>query len=152
MYIWSTEDNVIDHVAEKLIGRSYKTCILPRNYINDYYLFKTGTPDLVDPDFFDIYGNGYVLLLISRKLTESETYIISFICTLLKRATNCFRLYIISDEGMSNGELYYEMVNADGIHPRIIYNGNYNECIFDECAEKIVNDICDLDMYHHNLS
>ena len=134
-------------VSKRFVQKAFKVCILPDSYFKDYYLFKTGSPDLASTDFFEVVGNGYVLLILSRKLTDKEESYIESVVGYFKHYTKTCRLYITSKEAMDNGKLYYEIQNYDGIQTRMVFQGEMAERNDDECAETIVKEITDLDEY-----
>lgn len=151
MYIWSTDDTFANLVSSKLIDKSYKVCILPKTYLRDYYWLKTGSADLLSSDFHDVKGNGYVLLLITRELNEQEIHHIDFDASYFKLATNYCRPYILSKEAAKHRDLYEDLVNLDGIRPKIIFSGDSNSRDNEQCAEDIINDIIALDKYQHSV-
>ena len=148
MYIWSTDSSVESIVAEKLVKNAFKVEMLSDRYLRDYYLYKTGSPDLVSPDFHDVVGNGYVMLIISRELTEKEKFYIDQVASRFRQYTNNCCLYITSKESMSNYELYDDLRNADGIQPRIVCKDSLSKRNELECADKIIADIIALDNYN----
>ena len=147
MYIWSTDNIMAELVSKRFVQKAFKVCILPDSYFKEYFLFKTGSPDLVSKNFFEVVGNGYVLIILSRKLTDKEESYIESVVGYFKRFTKTCRLYITSKEAMDNGKLYYEIQNYDGIQPRIVFQGDMAERNDDECADIIVKDIADLDLF-----
>lgn len=100
MYIWSTDTIMAELVSKRFVQKAFKVCILPDSYFKDYYLFKTGSPDLASTDFFEVVGNGYVLLILSRKLTDKEESYIESVVGYFKHYTKTCRLYITSKEAM----------------------------------------------------
>lgn len=146
IYIWSTDEAMEKMVAIRLVKKAFKVECLPYAYLNDYYLFKSGSPYLVKDGFHDIVGNGYVTIIISRKLTEKEALYLNLVAPLFNLHTNRCLLYVISQESMTNHELYYDLQNGDGIQPRIIYQGPPTKRNDSECADKIVTDLTQLDL------
>lgn len=47
IYIWSTDDKINEFVAKNFIDKAYRVELLYNNYLKEYYLYKTGSPDLV---------------------------------------------------------------------------------------------------------
>lgn len=150
VYVWSTDDKMKKIVAEKLVKKTYKVELLDTKYLRDYYLYKIEKSDLVSDDFHDVMGTGYVAFIISNKLSELEEFYIDRTASLFRQYTNYSFIYITSKEAMANGELYYDLRNADGIQPRIISQLPLIEINYSECADKIVADIIALDNYQHN--
>lgn len=151
MYIWSTDSSVERLVAEKLVKKAFKVEVLSSTYLKEYYLYKTGSPDLVNPDFHDVVGNGYVILIVSRKLTEKEEFYIDQVASRFRQYTHNCCLYITSKESLSNYELYNDLRNLDGIQPRIICKNPLTERDESECANQIVEDIIALDNYNFHF-
>lgn len=151
VYLWSTDERLEQMVKERLVRKSFRTEVLQDDFFRDYYLFKTGSPDLVGESFSDVISNGYVLIIISRKLTEKEELYIELTAGYFRRYTNSCRIYTVSKESMHNGGLYYELRNADGIQPQIIFKGTLQERNDVECADKIVNDVVKMDNYNFQL-
>lgn len=147
IFIWSTDNVMAELISNRFKQRAFKVCMLPDFYFKEYYYFKTGSPDLVSNDFFEVSGNGYVLLIISRKLTEKESMYMDLTAGYFRRYTNSCKLYITSKEAMENGELYYEIQNGDGIRPQVVFQGEIADRNNEECADIIVKDITDLDLY-----
>lgn len=151
LYIWSTDDTFAQMTAEKFIAKSFKVCILPDRFLDDYYYNHYGSPDLVSSGYVDPSKHGYFVLLISRQLSEKETNRINFIASLLKTALHYFRIFIINEEAMKNGELYYDLVNGDGIRPVIIFDRETGNCDYNSAVEAIMDNIAKIDR-HHNYS
>ena len=151
IYIWSTDDKINEFVAKNFIDKAYRVELLYNNYLKEYYLYKTGSPDLVSDDFHEVIGNGYVLLIISRELSAKENFYIDQVASRFRLYTNNCCLYITSKESMANYDLYNDLRNADGIQPRIVCPEALADRNDMECANKIVADLVALDNYHYQM-
>ena len=151
IYIWSTDDKINEIVVKKFIDKAYRVELLSDNYLKEYYLYKTGSPDLVCEDFHEIKGNGYVLLIISRELSKKETFYIDQLASRVRQHTHNCCLYITSKESMANYDLYSDLRNADGIQPRIVCHETLAERDDIECANNIVADLVALDRFYHQI-
>ena len=140
VYIWST-DSLINHiVADELMKKSFRVSLLSMDFFQNVSLQQKLT-------------DAYVLLLISRELTESEVDAIEI------RAKQICRYIcpiVISKEAFANRELYNELKNADGIETKIfllqapienspILSFDTNE----QRAQAIVKYFMELDCYVH---
>ncbi len=141
VYIWSTETSFNQMVAHELMKKSFRVILLPM----DYYQNNTHEQRITD---------GYVLMFISRKLTEQETNAIN-----LKAKTSYEYTYpiAISEDAFANRELFRELQNGDGIKSKIyLLNSDIiNEAILsfdsnEERAVAIVKDFVWLDDYLNN--
>jgi hypothetical protein len=152
IYVWSTDDRINDVVVKKFVDKAYKVELLPDYYLRDYFLYKTGSADLVHAGFHDVMTNGYVLLLISRELSAMETYYIDMAASYFRRYTNNCCLYLTAKESWANSELYYELRNGDGIRPRVVCEHTLANRDITEVADKIVTDLMALDNANYNYS
>lgn len=103
VYLWSTETTFNQKVAHELMKKSFRVSLLPLDFYQNY------TSKLHKKD-------GYVLMLISRKLTEQETDAISIYA---KAACSYTYPVVISEDAFANWELYKELQNLDGIKTSI---------------------------------
>ena len=141
VYIWSTDSSFNHIVAYELMKKSFRVSLLPMDFYQNY----TSNQQITD---------GYVLLLISRKLTDKETASISIWA---KQACQYTYPVVISEDAFANWELYRELQNLDGIKTRA-YLLNYdkaNEVIISfksdtERANALVNHFVELDSRNNN--
>ena len=150
VYIWSTSDEIAENTTEKLVRKAFKVGILPSTYLNDYLDFKRG---FQVKDFQEIDVNAYVAIIIDQELSAPQMRIIDS-CSDYFRASDgaSFLFYVVSNNdeerrrlNKQNEELFREMLQGNGIHPRYITNQNS-----DLQAEAICGDIIELDRFHHN--
>jgi hypothetical protein len=124
-YIWSTSDEIADHLSKRLIGKSFKVGILPSIYLYDYLDFKRG---IKVKDFKEIDNNAYIVAVIDRELSKNEMQVIDS-CSDWFRADDgdTFLLYVASDSEedrsdllKKNMEFLKEMYQGNGIRARYI--------------------------------
>lgn len=99
VYIWSTDTSFNHIVAYELMKKSFRVTLLPM----DFYQKYTQKQQLTE---------GYCLLLISRKLTDTESNAISVYA---KNACDYTYPVVISEDAFANRELFRELQNLDGI-------------------------------------
>ncbi len=139
VYIWSTETSFNQEVAMELAKKSFRVSLLPVDFFQ-----KDASVNHI--------SDGYVLLLISRPLSEIEKDEISV------RATH-FSDYIypiaISKEAYANWALFAELQNLNGIHTKsylldddLDTNSNTNSKT--DRARSIVEDFISLDSFVKN--
>ena len=142
VYIWSTETKFNQLVALELIKRSFRVSFLPM----DYYEKHSSGQHITD---------GYVLILISRKLTKQESDAIS-----LSAKTICEYTYpiVLTKEAFENYDLYRELQNLDGIQTRsyLLNSDENNEAVQsfksdEERAIAVVNHFIEIDSIVNNL-
>jgi hypothetical protein len=142
VYIWSTEALLCQMVAQELMKKAFRVSLLPMNFYQHY------TPKRQITD-------GYVLMLISRKLTDQETDAVS-----ISAKVACGYTYpvVISKEGFANWELYRELQNLDGLLTRcylLDYEKRANDAVevFQSDKERVralVDHFVRLDNYVNN--
>ena len=150
VYIWSTSDEITDQLSKMLIGKAFKVGILPSTYLNDYLDFKRG---IQVKDFKEIDCNAYIATIIDRELTKNEMNVLDS-CSDWFRAEDgdTFLLYVVSEDedgrqGLikKNTDFLKEMYRENGIHARYVTSmGEKSQ------AELIMQNIVELDNYHHN--
>lgn len=142
VYVWSTENLLRHIVAHELMKKAFRVSLLPM----DFYQHYTHEQHITD---------GYVLMLISRKLTDHETDAVSISA---KAACGYTYPVVISKEGFSNWELYRELQNLDGLRTRcylLDYDKRPNEAVEvflsdNERARALVDHFVRLDNYVNN--
>ena len=142
VYIWSTETCFNQIVARELANKSFRVSLLPIDFFESDAAKHPIT-------------NGYVLLLISRALSEKETDAISISA---KRVCDYTYPIAISKEAFANGALFKELQAYDGIHTQFYLlktDDSNNPAIrfFSSDAERahsIVEDFLQLDSYVKN--
>jgi len=142
VYIWSTENMLNHKVAYELIKKAFRVSLLPMDY------YQTFSPEQQIMD-------GYVLMLISRKLTEQETNAVSISA---KAACGYTYPVVIEKEAFANWELYREWYNLDGISTRsylLNYDKKPNDAVEvfksdKERVQAIVDYFIKLDTYVNN--
>lgn len=152
IYVWATDDAIAQSVKKAFVEKSFKAEVLYNTYLRDYYYYTHGSRDLCPKDFVDIKDNGYVLLVISRKLTEQEADYIESLAWMFKEYSRACLLYLVAKEAFANSALYYELRNGDGIQPRTIYEGEAATRNDSDCAARIVKDVLKLDNWKFQQS
>ena len=141
VYIWSTDSSFNHIVAYELMKKSFRVSLLPMDFYQNY----TSNQQIKD---------GYVLLLISRKLTDEESDAISIWA---KQACRYTYPVVISEEAFANWELFKELQNLDGINTRayLLNSDKVDEAIQsfksnEERAHALVNHFVELDSRNNN--
>lgn len=151
VYIWSTSDEITDQLSRKLIGKAFKVGILPSTYLNDYLDFKRG---IQVKDFKEIDSNAYIVTIFDRELNRNEMNVLDS-CSDWFRAEDgdTFLLYAVSENEdgrerliKKNTEFLKEMYRGNGIHARYITSMGA-----ESQAELIMQNIVELDNYHHTI-
>lgn len=102
VFIWSTETSFNQQVAMELAKKSFRVSLLSI----DFFQSDTSVNHITE---------GYVLLLISRPLSEKEKDAIS---TRATQINDYIYPVVLSEEGYANGDLFYELQNGNGIHTK----------------------------------
>jgi hypothetical protein len=148
-YIWSTSDEIADHLSKRLIGKSFKVGILPSTYLYDYLDFKRG---IKVENFKEIDSNAYIAAIINRELNMNEMQVLDSCSDWFRAADgDTFLLYVASDSEedrsdllKKNMEFLKEMYQGNGIHAR------YITCqTVQNQAELIMQDIVKLDNHRN---
>lgn len=141
VYIWSTDSSFNHIVAYELMKKSFRVSLLPMDFYQNY----TSNQQITD---------GYVLLLISRKLTDEESASINIWA---KQACQYTYPVVISEDAFANWELYRELQNLDGIKTRayLLNSDKANEVVISfksdtERANALVNHFVELDSRNNN--
>lgn len=143
VYIWSSNEIIANAVSQGFIQKAFKVKILTNTDISHYFYQRCGLPV---EGLEEIVGNGYVIFVISRKLTDNEIYFIDNTLDFFRKNARQCRFFVVSKDGLDNADFFLELKNWHGITPKIIHQETIEEKNFEKDSQIIVERIVEYDL------
>ena len=143
VYIWSSNEIIANAVSQGFIQKAFKVKTLTNTDISYYYYQRCGLPV---EGLEEIVGNGYVIFVINRKLTDKEIFYIDNTLDFFRKNARKCRFFVVSEDGLDNADFFLELKNWHGITPKIIHQETIEENNIEKDSQIIVERIVEYDL------